>query len=545
MDEWGLIKLIVSAMWQIVRIFVILPVTLLYRFFASQPARPSGRGDQLAISAENQRIAGCRDVVLYFANCMGYIARECMSREELEQRIDNGIQPQELESEIIRRIAATPGIILGTPAIGEHPLPIKLPYSLRDRHVYIIGKSGSGKTNLLRNMMLQDLETGCGIGILAPEQELLTDEILPYIPDDRIDDVVYVNPSDTEYPIPFNPLHLDEGEDIDLRVDDNVTIFKRVMGETGARMDEILRQSFYALLERPGSTLLDIDRLLNRQDSRLRDEIISTSHDEQTIYFFKDIYPSYPKDAHLPITTRISRLVRPKNVRSLLCQPGVSFNFREAMDEGKILLFNLSDGVLGEQTSQLLGQLIVSKIQIAVMSRADTPAAARRPFYLYLDEFQTFTGVNESSYEKLLSRARKYRLGLILAHQQTGQLSHALLREILGNVSTLLTFNVSHDDAVKLSKEFVVDMGMESEYLPPEELLRLKVGEAWGKIGKSVFPLRTTLADQHPDPMRVKVVIERSRVNYGVTSVQQLRHVKSPTVQPLQPAEALDPTQVF
>src|SRR5918997_517016 len=245
------------------------------------------------------------------------------------------------------------------------------------------------------------------------------------------------------------------------------------MGDTGPRMDEILRQTFYALLERPGATLLDIERLLTRGDASFRQEIINSTSDEQTAYFFEKTYPSYPKDAHLPITTRIGRLVRPRLVRTLLCQPGVSFNFREAMDEGKILLFNLSDGALGEQTSQLLGQLIVSKIQMAGMSRGDTPAAARRPFYLYLDEFQTFTGVAETSYEKILSRARKYLLGLPLAHQQTGQISNSLMQEILGNVSTIIAFSVSSADSTKLCKEFVVDMGVEAQHMPSEELLRL------------------------------------------------------------------------
>jgi TraM recognition site of TraD and TraG len=185
------------------------------------------------------------------------------------------------------------------------------------------------------------------------------------------------------------------------------------------------------------------------------------------------------------------------------------------MDEGKILLFNLSDGVLGEQTSQLLGQLIVSKIQMAVMSRVDTPAAARRPFYLYLDEFQTFTGVAETSYEKILSRARKYNLGLTLAHQQTGQLSNRLIQEILGNVSTIISFNVSSADAGKLSKEFLIDLGSEAQHIPADFLQTLKVGEAWGKIGKTVFPFKTWLADQRPDMIRAKEVIERSRMNYG------------------------------
>jgi hypothetical protein len=361
-------------------------------------------------------------------------------------------------------------------------IPVKLPHTLRDRHMYIIGRSGSGKTNLIRLMALQDITLGNGIGMLAPEQELLTEEILPYIPEDRVDDVVYFNPADRQNPIPLNPLFLDEEADIDLCVDDNLTVFKRLMGETHRRMDEILRQSLYALLERPNSTLLDVEKLLSRTDDVLRKEIIQKTQDEQTRYFFESTYPSFPKDAHLPIVTRINRLVRPRAVRNLLCQPGRSFHFREAMDEGKILLFNLSDGILGEQTSQLLGQLVVSKIQMATMSRMDTPAAKRRPFYLYLDEFQTFTGVAETSYEKMLSRSRKYKLGLILAHQQTGQLTKNILAEIFGNVTTFIAFSVSYADAMRLSQQYIVTMGGQKRPLPTEEFVNQKVGGHWFRL---------------------------------------------------------------
>jgi Type IV secretion-system coupling protein DNA-binding domain len=480
---------------------------------SNAPARP--RKTSRTDTQETERLAGCRDVVLQFARIYGHIAREGMSRTELEALIDSGITPQELTRELFQRIEATPGIVLGVNSINP-TIEIKLPTSVRDRHCYIIGKSGSGKTNLIRLMAMQDLSEGNGIGMIAPEQELLTEEIMPYIPDERLDDVVYFNPSDTQSPIPFNPLHVAEGEDIDLKVDDNLTIFKRLMGETQARMDEILRQALYALMARPGSTLLDMEKLLSRSDDAFRNEVVRTSDDEQTRYFFESTYPSFPKDAHLPITTRINRLVRPRMVRTLLCQPGKCFNFREAMDEGKILLFNLSDGLIGQQTAELLGQLIVSKIQLAAMSRMDVPKAARRPFYLYMDEFQTFTGVNETSYEKMLSRARKYELCLILAHQQTGQIPKLLMREILGNVSTLIAFNISHVDATIFTQEYPVDMGGKIDYVPVEEFVSLPVGQAWGKIGKSVFPLKTALAPQQPDFTRTKDVIERSRQNYGL-----------------------------
>ena len=185
------------------------------------------------------------------------------------------------------------------------------------------------------------------------------------------------------------------------------------------------------------------------------------------------------------------------------------------MDTGKIALFNLSDGILGEQNSQLLGQLIVSKFQLAVMGRADTPARERRRFYLYIDEFQTFTGVAETSYEKILSRARKYRLALILAHQQTGQVPRGLLREIFGNVSTLISFVVSSQDAQRLAPEFISTSGGEVIKAGVDDLISLKVGSTIAKIGTSCFPMRTHLVDERPDWGRKKRLIERSRMLYG------------------------------
>jgi hypothetical protein len=192
---------------------------------------------------------------------------------------------------------------------------------------------------------------------------------------------------------------------------------------------------------------------------------------------------------------------------------------------------NLSDGILGEQASQLLGQIIVSKMQLAAMSRVDTPAAMRRPFYLYLDEFQTFTGVAETSYEKILSRARKYNLGLVIAHQQTGQISQKLLREIFGNVSTFIAFSVSSEDARKLSQEYAYDVGMDVSYVDPGQFIRLKTGEAFVKIGKTVFPLETYLLPTPPNPARVNQIIARSRKNYGQGGGWDVKVKRPPTIQ--------------
>jgi hypothetical protein len=398
-------------------------------------------------------------------------------------------------------------------------------------------------------MILWDIREGNGVGVLAPEQEMITEELLPYIPPNRFDDVIYVNPADTQRPIALNPLHLEADEDIDIKVNEMLTIFTRIVGDTTARMSEILYHTFYALMERPGSTLLDVEVLLDRRETRLRREVIARSQNPRTVRFFKDVYPDMPKDAFLPITTRIGRLVSPRLVRNLLCQPGKCLNFRHAMDDGKILLFNVSDGILGERTAELLGQLIVSKIEMAVMSRADTPKAMRRPFYLYLDEFQTFVGVVDKSYGRILSRSRKYRFSICLANQQTAQLSTEILHEILGNVSTIISFNVSRYDADKLSKEFQIE-GKDGQLcdLPPSELLSLRPGEAYIKIGTQSFFLKTRLFTIPARDNRAEEIMNRSARNYGEGPDEADAGSASSPPPPrpaLPPRKPPDPSKVF
>ncbi|SYZ71876.1 hypothetical protein TRIP_C10075 [Candidatus Zixiibacteriota bacterium] len=538
-------------------IFVLLAVLwFLFRAFR----RDAERRKQAALdreASESRRLSECEKVVRYFANYQGYIARSVVSREELEEQIDSSMSSDDLCSFIAGRISAVGGIELGFQGIGRSGIPVILPEEYRDRHIYVIGKSGYGKTNFLRYMIIQDLEKGNGIGVLAPEYEMLTEEILPFIPENRVEDVIYFNPADLAQPVVLNPLHIEAGEDIDLHVDEAFTILQRIAGEGGPRMDEILRHTLYALMERPGSTLLDIEPLLDRQDVTLRNEVIRTTSDEQTRQFFQHIYPQFPKDAHFPVVNRIGRIIRARFVRNCLCPPkDTSFstsevadrllNIRRAMDESKILLFNLSDGILGEAASQLIGQFIVSKFQTATMSRANEAKQTRKPFYLYLDEFQNFCGIASKSYEKILSRARKYKLGLILAHQQTGQIPLELLREIFGNVSTMVSFQVSQPDSLKLSKEFINQFDFEIETLEPEELLKLNIGQAYCRIGRNTFPLRVPKVDDHPDREMAEIIIETSRQKYGIPRIfpstgSETRH----NHQGDDPLAGLDPEEVF
>ncbi len=417
------------------------------------------------------------------------------------------------------------------------------PQPQRDRHTYIIGKSGSGKTTLMLNMIYQDLKAGNGLGVIAPEQEMLTEQILPYIPENRIDDVIYFNPAD-ENPIPFNPLNLEPDEDADLKADEVMTIFKRIIGTEGTpRIDEILRQSIYALLTTPNTTILDIPKLLDRADPDYRHQIISQLQDEYCAHFWRDTYPQFPKDAHLPVLYRISAFTRDKRIRNTLCQTGQSLNFRQVMDSGKIVLFNLSDGILGEQNSQLLGQLIVSQFQLAVASRANIPEQQRKRFYLYIDEFQTFTNTAASSYEKILSRARKYRLALILAHQQTGQIPGELLRDIFGNVSTMISFTVSHADATKLSKEFLTEQDGKLAPTPPEKFIELQIGETYCKLGRESFKMKTPLITEQPNWDIKEKILEQSRNQF--TSDTPTPTASSKSKPPEQPEQSAPDEPLF
>jgi len=481
---------------------------------------------------EKRRVRRCNEALEAVGVSLGYIARRITTRNELQSLIDEGIESDDLFWYVVDKIEKASGTTLGYHLFDENvpKINVKLLPEFRDKHIYIIGKTGSGKTNLLRNLISQDLEKGNGFGVISPELELLTEEILPYIPEERINDVIYVNPADKEKPVTFNPLEMENGEDIDRKTDDLLVIFQRALGEAGAQMLPILRNSFYALCERDGTTLLDMYKLLSRQDPSFRDEVIKTTQNPTVARFFQEDYPLMRQTAHLPITNRLDSFVGVKIIRNTLCSSKSSFSFREAMDEGKILLFNLSDGILGQENSQLMGQLVVSKFQQALMSRASIPKKQRRSFTLYIDEFQTFTQAASESYEKILSRARKYKMVLVLAHQQTKQIPDHLLREILGNVGTIISFNVSQFDAQKISKEFIDEnIFGEITKLEPEELLTLETGEAFCKIGKNFFKMKTYLADQYPDFNRAEQVIESSKRNYGIKPVSEIFRQKVKT----------------
>ena len=398
--------------------------------------------------------------------------------------------------------------------IADQPLPVILGQGQRDRHVYVVGKTGSGKTTLLTWMALQDLINDQGVAFLTPEAETIEQELLPHIPSWRREEVIYFNPADENCRFSFNPLHRRPGEDIDRKVEAVFTSLTRLMESGSARINQILRQTIYALVELPNTTLLDVPRLLDRDNPSYRRQVVNQLEDKQTKQFWASTYEGLPRNAHVPILTRLAKFIRPRSVRNILCRPEPGIDFREVIDSGKILLGNLSDGLLGESVSQLLGGLVMSELQLAAVSRADVPRDERPRCHVYLDEFHSFTAHANVSYEKLLSRARKYRLPLTLAHQQTGQLPSSLMQEVFGNVSTLVSFLVSRRDAERIGRECIRDDQPGRQTVDAEDLVTLDVGNAFTKIGTHAFPMRvtTTLADFDEDPaMRDRIIADSRR----------------------------------
>ena len=322
-------------------------------------------------------------------------------------------------------------------------------------HTYVIGKTGTGKTTLLLNMMLSDILSGEGLAVLDPHGDL-AETILDYIPKHRINDVVYFNPSDIEYPISLNILEDTGPERRHIVVSGLISVFKRIWKDFwGPRLEHILRNSILALLEYPESaTLLAIQRML--YDPKYREKIVEKIDDPIVKAFWQKEFAGYharlKSEAISPIQNKIGQFLATPLIRNIVGQIRTSIDFRAIMDEGKILICNLSKGRLGEENSSLLGSLVVTRLQLAAMERIDISEDSRKDFYLYVDEFQNF--VSTEIFSHILSEARKYRLNLTIAHQYLSQLDRDTMEAVFGNVGTTISFRVGSRDAELLAEFF-------------------------------------------------------------------------------------------
>lgn len=324
----------------------------------------------------------------------------------------------------------------------------------RSRHVYIIGQTGAGKSGLLELFALSDIFHGQGYAIIDPHGDFAVND-MRFIPGGRIKDVVYFNPADTQYPLGFNPLevtHPSQKTNISSEV---IGVLKRMFGESwGPRLEYILRYTILALLDRPETTMLDITRMLT--DKRFRKETLSYCKDTVVLQFWNVEFASwtdkFQAEAIAPVLNKVGAFTANPVIRNIIGQPKSTFNIRQIMDEGKILIVNLSKGLIGEDNAGILGSFIVTKIQLAAMSRSDIPNVEdRRPFYLYVDEFQNFA---TDSFATILSEARKYGLNLTVANQYISQMQETVRDAVFGNVGTVISFRVSADDSPILSKQF-------------------------------------------------------------------------------------------
>jgi len=382
----------------------------------------------------------------------------------------------------------------------------------RRRHMYIIGKTGMGKTTILENMVLNDIYAGHGVGLVDPHGDF-AEKILDYIPANRVNDVVYFNPSDVDYPIGFNILETVKPEHKHLVASGLMGVFKKIWPDVwSARMEYILNNTILALMDFPDATLLGINRLLADEDYRNR--VVRTLKDPVVKAFWLNEFASYndryKQEAVAPIQNKIGQFLSASIIRNIVAQVKSSIDIRSIMDTRKIFIMNLAKGRIGEDSSRLLGGMLITKLQLAAMERVDMPEKDRKDFFLYVDEFQNFA---TESFANILSEARKYRLDLIMAHQYMEQLDELVMAAVIGNVGSTITFRVGSTDAEILAKEF-------APTFVEEDLVNLPKFQIYLKLmidGVSSRPFSAmTLPPIASSTGNAEKVIKSSRERYAV-----------------------------
>lgn len=402
--------------------------------------------------------------------------------------------------------------ILGETNFRDQKVRFGIKADDRRRHIYIIGKTGVGKTTMLETLAISDIRRGYGVGIIDPHGEF-AEKMLDFVPEERIDDVIYFNPSDQDWPIAFNVIEQVPVEFRHLVASGLMGVFKKIWPDVwSARMEYIMNNSILALLEYPNSTLLGINRMLADKD--FRQAVIDKITDPVVKAFwtteFARYHDRFQVEAIAPIQNKVGQFISNPLIRNIIGQPHSKINIREAIDNGKILIMNLSKGLIGEDNSALLGSMLVTKIQLAAMSRVDMPESVRRDFYLHVDEFQNFA---TDSFANILSEARKYRLSLTLAHQYVEQLSDVVRPAVFGNVGTIICFRVGAGDAEFLEKEFMPEfVGADLVNLPKYAFyIKLMIdGTASHAFSAMTIPPATK-----PERSFKEEIIRRSRERYG------------------------------
>jgi hypothetical protein len=377
----------------------------------------------------------------------------------------------------------------------------------RRRHIYVIGKTGMGKSTILENMIYSDVAGGKGVAVIDPHGDLI-EACLKFIPKDRTNDVMLFEPSDKDYAVSFNMFEVQNPDQKPLIASGMMSIFTKMWPEAfSGRMEYILRNTLIALLDNEGTTMLGILRMF--ADDAFRKKIVANCTEPVVKTFWEVEYPSwsdkYRTEAVAAIQNKIGQLLTTPIIRNIVGQVKSTLDIRHAMDTGKIVLVNLSKGKIGEDTSAFLGSMLVTKFQIDAMSRADIAEKDRRDFYLYVDEFQNFA---TKSFATILSEARKYRLALTIAHQYVGQLTlqggdTALRDAVFGNVGSMVSFQVGSDDAEDLSQQF-------EEMVSVKDILSLPKYHAYVRLMIDGIPSKPFSVSTLPPP---RIEIPQGRVD--------------------------------
>ena len=390
----------------------------------------------------------------------------------------------------------------------------------RTRHVYVIGKTGMGKSTLLENMAVQDIQNGDGMAFIDPHGKT-ADLLMEYVPKERINDVIWIAPFDTEYPLSFNVLESVQPEKRHLVVAGLMSTFKKIWVDAwSARMEYILTNTLLALLEYPGATLLGVNRMLSDKD--YRKDVVAKITDPSVRNFWVKEFANYTErqaaEAVPAIQNKVGQFTANPLIRNMIGQPNSSFDFRDAMDRRKIVIINLSKGKIGDENMRLLGGLLVTKIYLAAMSRADLPDRMLKMapnFYLFVDEFQNFAN---ASFADILSESRKYKLNLTIAHQYIEQMEEEVRAAVFGNVGTMMAFRVGATDAEVLEKEF-------APLFMAEDLVNLGFAQIYLKLmidglSSSPFSARTLPPIPSQPTSFVQEIIDASRAAYTRPRVQ-------------------------
>ena len=424
------------------------------------------------------------------------------------------------------------GTWIGTCAYAGVSQKVCIPARLRRRHTHLIGKTGSGKSTAAEYMILEDISKGHGIAVFDPHGDMV-ERLLCLIPEDRVERVIYLNPSDPDWVPLWNPLERIPGQEIGRTANDMVTAIKSFVevGGWGDRLENILRNMIFGLLHLPGGTFLDISNLLNNKSMKnevLIHKMLKIIDNQTARQFWQHDYKGYGKNDLSPPVNKLSKLLISGPISLMLSQPENRFNFRKIMDHGDILLINLSN--MGKTVRQVLGCFILSLLHLSALSRSDIPILERKEFHIYCDETQNFV---TDSLNSLIEECRKYRVSLSLGHQYFSQFS-TKKRDAISTVGSSIIFMVDKRDADFLSKDL-------QGKVKQDDLISLKIGEAYARIGRDIVKIKTRFPLDIPDTHFRDRIIEESRRKYCKPAHEVKKWIRRSDDRWLEPYAPLNP----